>query len=202
MENSMLFYGKIYVTCISATDLQCDLKNGQELKPYLVIFVDEQEKSKVCYEKYQVKKLATNWYKHFSDNQRQKATNSPNWNRSCIEIFVDEMDDENLLLCVYNNTERKPHTQIAQLSLSIGQLAEKLNLCKDDKLSFDQEFPTGGSIQFEIKMTEERAKFDRPNAVPKMYPIRGHKFRETKITGIPVCSICDQYLWLQQVFFS
>ena len=65
MENSMLFYGKIYVTCISATDLQCDLKNGQELKPYLVIFVDEQEKSKVCYEKYQVKKLAIIWYQHF-----------------------------------------------------------------------------------------------------------------------------------------
>ena len=49
-------------------------------------------------------------------------------------------------------------------------------------------------------MTEERAKFDRPIAVPKMYPIRGHKFRESKISGIPVCSICDQYLWLQQVF--
>ena len=137
---------------------------------------------------------------NISNDQRQKTTNSPDWNRSCIEIFVDEMYDENLLLCVYNNTERKPHTQIAQLSLSIGQLAETLSISKDDKLSFDQEFPTGGSLQFEIKMTEERAKFDRPIAVPKMYPIRGHKFRESKISGIPVCSICDQYLWLQQVF--
>ena len=50
----MLFYGKIYVTCISATNLHCNLENDQDLKPYLVIFVDDQEKSKICYDKHQV----------------------------------------------------------------------------------------------------------------------------------------------------
>ena len=128
--------------------------------------------------------------------QDQPETSSPSWNDEVVSIPVDEFENETLQLALCHNSSLDPHPVINKLNLAIGELVEKLENSKTDCLDFDHKFRSGGSLQFQITM-EERV-VQRGLVVPKMYAVKGHKYREKTFDNLPVCAICERHLWLQR----
>ena len=85
---------------------------------------------------------------------------------------IDDIEDNELLqFTVFHNSQTKPHLPVAHVDLDIANLREHLVKGGGEKMEFEEKFPAGGFIKFEISMEESHSHpLQRERNVVKMFP--------------------------------